>query len=291
MSERSLLRQGFAECGRVTQHHAKSFYLASHALDPLRRDAAYAVYAFCRRIDDSIDEAEGASNDELLRRVRELRETLDLVCSFATLQDPKLRALRATIRTFGLQRKHFDELIDGVAWDVTLTQIADEPELLHYCYLVAGTVGLMMAQLFGVQSPQALEHAKDLGIAMQITNIMRDIREDYVTRGRVYLPLTLLQQFGVEREQLKSESTPQQLRLLCQVLGNEAEARYRSADLGVPMITSVTGRVATAMMRASYSEILRRLRAQDYPVLAGRMRVSTLGKLQAISRYALRTHP
>lgn len=291
MSERSELRAGFTACARVTQQHAKSFYLASHALDPSRRDAAYAVYAFCRRIDDSIDEAEGASSDELRRRVTELRAMLDHVCSFEALHDPQLLALRATIRSFALSRKHFDELIDGVAWDVTLTQIEDEKEFLHYCYLVAGTVGLLMAELFGVTSPEAFGPAKDLGIAMQITNILRDVREDFVERGRVYLPRTMLQEFGVQRDDLRLESTPTALRSLCRALANQADARYRSADQGVPMITTVTGRMATAMMRASYSEILRRLRAEDFPVLAGRMRVSTLGKLQAISLYAIGQAP
>jgi phytoene synthase len=235
-------------------------------------------------VDDAIDEAEGAPREELDRRVADLRARLDRVCSMGALVEPELCALRDTVRSFGLERAPFDALIDGVAWDVTLEQIADEADFERYCYLVAGTVGAMMAQLFGVTGPEALGPATDLGIAMQITNILRDVREDYVTRGRVYLPKTVMDRHGVTREELARAEASGSLRALVAELAGLARARYASADRGIPMITSAAGRAATTMMRASYSEILTVLEGRGWDVLAGRARVSTAGKLAAVAR-------
>lgn len=289
--ERRLLAEGYDACRAVTRAHAASFYLASHALTGDRRRGAYAVYAFCRRVDDAIDEAEGASRQELERRVRTLRESLDSVCSFTSLEDPTLLALRDTMRRYGIEREPFDSLIDGVAWDVSLTQIEDEDELERYCYLVAGTVGAMMAQLFGVSGPEAMPRATDLGVAMQLTNILRDVREDFVGRGRVYLPRTMLDAFGVARDELGAERASPALRALARALGEQARARYASADEGIPMITSAAGRAATSVMRAAYSEILAVLEERGWDVLAGRARATTPRKLEAVLRFALRRTP
>lgn len=272
----------------MTREHAASFYLASHALSGERRRGSYAIYAFCRRIDDAIDEAAGASRAELERRVRALRAQLDAVCSFEPLEDESLLALRDTMRRFGIERRPFDELIDGVAWDVTLEQVQDEAEFERYCYLVAGTVGLLMAELFGVSGPEALTHAIDLGVAMQYTNILRDVREDFVERGRVYLPRTGLDRFGIAREELAQRSASPALRALVRELAAKAREKYRSADKGIPMITSTAGRVATTIMRAAYSEILTVLEKRDWDVLAGRARVSTAQKLFAVARHIAR---
>lgn len=286
--QRAELHRGYARCQGVTREHAASFYLASHALAGDKRRGSYAVYAFCRRIDDAIDEAEGAPREELERRVSVLRAELDAVCSYEPLSDPSLLALRHTMRRFGIERRPFDELIDGVAWDVTLEQVRDEEEFERYCYLVAGTVGLMMAELFGVTGPEALPHAIDLGVAMQYTNILRDVREDFVERGRVYLPQTALDRHGVTREELSQRSASPRLRALVRELAAVAREKYRSADQGIPMITSAAGRAATTIMRAAYSEILTVLELRDWDVLAGRARVSTAGKLVAVALYAAR---
>jgi len=286
-AEAALVARGYEACRETTRAHAASFYLASHALAGHTRRGAYAVYAFCRRIDDAIDEAEGAPRDELERRVRSLRAMLDAVCSFDVLEDPSLAALRDTTRRFALERRPFDELIDGVAWDVTLEQIADDEEFERYCYLVAGTVGAMMAQLFGTSGPEALPRATDLGVAMQITNILRDVREDYRQRGRVYLPQTALARYGIARDELGRDTASPALRELVAEYAGRARARYASADEGIGMITSAAGRAATTVMRAAYSEILTVLEARGWDVLEGRARVSTAGKLSAVARFSL----
>lgn len=278
------MARAYEACRTVTRENARSFYLASHALDPTRRRSAYAIYAFCRRVDDAIDEAEGAPREELESRVIALRAQLDDVCGFAPLDDAVLLALRDTMRRHGIAREPLDELIDGVALDVTLTKVADEAELLRYCYLVAGTVGLLMATVFGVDDREALGPAVDLGVAMQLTNILRDVREDYVQRGRVYLPQTMLDRYEISRESLGEVTASPALRAIAREVARMAEARYVSADAGVPHITSRTGRVATTMMRGSYSEILEVLRERDFDLLAGRAVVSTQRKLSAIAR-------
>lgn len=228
ISEYIQLHRGYDACRAVTRAHAASFYLASHALSGDRRRGAYAVYAFCRRVDDAIDEAEGAERAELERRVAMLRNELDQVCSFSALREPSLLALRDTMRRYGIEREPFDALIDGVAWDVTLTQVESEEEFDRYCYLVAGTVGLMMAELFGVTGPEAHAHAIDLGIAMQYTNILRDVREDFVERGRAVASATrALAHHGVTREELSGATASAALRALVREMA--AKARENAA--------------------------------------------------------------
>jgi phytoene synthase len=148
-----------------------------------------------------------------------------------------------------------------------------------------------MAQLFGVSGPEAMPRATDLGVAMQLTNILRDVREDFVGRGRVYLPRTMLDAYGVARDELGAERASSALRALAQALGERARARYASADEGIPMITSAAGRAATSVMRAAYSEILAVLEERGWDVLAGRARATTPRKLEAVLRFALRRTP
>ena len=281
------LLQGYRECARVTQQHARTFHLASYALGPVRRRGAFAVYAFCRRIDDTVDEAEGAPRDVLEQHIARLREQLDAVCSHRALDDPQLLALRDTIRRFGIERRPFDELIDGVASDIDLAQIETEEELDRYCYLVAGTVGLIMARLFGVRTESALTHAIDLGKAMQLTNILRDVREDLLEKHRVYLPANRLREAGIAADDLRASTASPALRGVVAGLAARARVLYASADRGIPMLVSPSGRAATAIMSDSYAEILSVLEEKNWDVLAGRASVSS-GRRIALAVRAIR---
>jgi len=283
------IHRGYRECARVTREHARTFHLASYALGPGRRRGAFAVYAFCRRIDDTVDEAIGQPRDVLEAHVAALRTQLDDVCSHRALSDPTLMALRDTIRRFGIERRPFEDLIDGVASDIDLTQIETDADLDRYCYLVAGTVGLMMARLFGVRTEAALSHAIDLGKAMQLTNILRDVREDIVEKHRVYLPATRLRAAGLTRDDLLAPSASPALRQLVASLAGRAHDLYDSAGQGIPLLVSPSGRAATAIMSDSYAEILSVLEAGRWDVLAGRASVSSGRRIQLAVRAIRRT--
>jgi 15-cis-phytoene synthase len=206
---------------------AKSFHFASHLLPrPTREDAAL-VYAFCRTIDDAADEALSAEVaahqlDELLEELRGEREPRPLVREF----------LRMAHRV-DLPLGSVEALIEGVRWDLQPVRVDDDDELIRYCYRVASTVGLMMCAVLGVREHRALPFAVDLGIAMQLTNIVRDVAED-AARNRVYLPASRLRAAGVDPESLPRQAAqPVGVSLVVKELISLAERYYRSADGGM----------------------------------------------------------
>ena len=172
----------------MIQKGSKSFSLAARLFEPATRDAAFFLYGWCRYCDDQVDQV-GASVDqrELAARLQALKDNTAAAFSLTPQQEPVFIALQYIVHRYGIPSHYALELIEGMAMDVRATQYASLKELLLYCYRVAGTVGLMMAHVMGLRDEAALKHAADLGIAMQLTNIARDIVED-ASMGRIYLP-------------------------------------------------------------------------------------------------------
>ncbi len=186
-----------AECRRIIARHSKSFALASRLLAPAVRDQAVALYAWCRRCDDAVDLAPPADQPAALAR---LRLELDRLCAGEPQADIVLAAFQETMAERRLPREYADELLAGMAMDVAGERYADFPALLHYCHRVAGVVGLMMCHVLGVADDDALPQAAALGVAMQLTNIARDVQEDW-RNGRLYLPADALPpEFAVDRD-------------------------------------------------------------------------------------------
>lgn len=238
---------------------SKSFALAGRLLPPSVRDDAAVVYAFCRRCDDAVDLA---PPDEQPRALPRLRAALDAVYAPTPPSDPLLLALRDVAGRRQIPRRCFDDLLDGMAMDARGQRYETVEELLVYCYRVAGTVGLMMAHVMGVQDPAALRRAVDLGIAMQLTNICRDVAEDWQA-GRLYLPRSLLP------TEVRIESTGPAIRALL----DRGQAFYRSADAG---LFALPWRCAIAIRTARlvYSAIGGVLARRGHDPLAGRAVVS-----------------
>ncbi len=187
----------------MCRHHAKSFYFASHFLPKAKRRHAYAVYALCRRLDDDVDEAPDKAAAEAA--VERFGRLLDNVYGQSPLDEPVAEAARLTVASCGIDRRLFDDLATGVETDLTVARYADWPTLERYCYLVAGVVGLMMCGVFAVKDPAARRHAVAMGNAMQLTNILRDVKEDWL-RGRLYLPADELSKFGVTTKDIDAMS-------------------------------------------------------------------------------------
>jgi len=275
-----LTSRGYHQAERITRERAKSFHFASMALGPETKRAAFAVYAFCRRCDDAVDEG---SREGLSGRVAELRVQLDDAYRGAPHGDPVLAAFAETVQLRAVPKEAFVELIRGMEQDLTKTRYRNWDELDEYCELAAGTVGIMMASVFGVRETRALVHASALGRAMQLTNVLRDVKEDLEQHDRVYLPLDVLEAAGAgeahlrdfaRRGALDASPAADAVRSVMREGARRARGLYRLADQGVPFIIPRTGRASVRLMRATYSEILNVLEAQGFDPFRGRASTS-----------------
>lgn len=258
MNERVL-----AESRDVFRRKARTFWWAGRLLPRTVRDDAATVYAFCRLVDDTGDETENAADAKLAL------EALSNEVLARAQPRPLVAEFQAVARRLGLPLEAASELIAGVRGDLGVVRMGDDDELLRYCYRVASTVGLMMCGVLGVRCREALPHAVDLGIAMQLTNICRDVAED-AGRGRVYLPASRLRAAGVEPELLLSGAAPPErvARVVGEVLAL-ADLYYRSADGGM---RDIPWRFRPAILVASrtYRAIGVKVRRGSPGALAGR---------------------
>jgi 15-cis-phytoene synthase len=262
-------------CRVMTAKHAKTFFFASHALPPAKRLDAYAVYAFCRHVDDRIDLAP----DEAARKagVAELRQLLDLAYQpnaiFTDTLLPWLPAFRETAARRRIPRAYFEDLIAGVELDQGRVEIATWEELDRYCYLVAGVVGLIMVHVLTEPAPELLGPARDLGTAMQLTNILRDIDEDR-QRDRIYLPATELAKFGLGREDLELRRRTDPFVDFMRFQVGRARAFYAQAEPGIRLLPADGSRRTVRLMSTIYGAILDEIERHDYDVFSARRRVS-----------------
>ncbi|HVU01262.1 MAG TPA: phytoene/squalene synthase family protein [Polyangiaceae bacterium] len=235
--------------------HGKSFAFASLLLPRRGADDAAVVYAFCRRADDAVDlvppRAQGAA-------VAALQVELDSIYAGDAQPDPVLAAFQRVVRERGIPRQYPAELLAGMGMDADGVPYESLEALLGYCFRVAGTVGLMMSHVFSVSTDRALAHAAHLGMAMQLTNVARDVREDW-ERGRLYLPDELLARHGAPglRERLggpfPADAGDAVARATCELL-RRAEPYYRSGDRGVPLLPTRPA-LAVQTARLVYSDI------------------------------------
>jgi 15-cis-phytoene synthase len=246
------------ECRWMIQKGSKSFSLAARLFDPATRDAAFFLYGWCRYCDDQVDQVgKNAEGDEMAARLKALKENTAAAFYFTPQREPVFVALQYIVHRYGIPSHYALELIEGMAMDVRGTHYTTLTELLLYCYRVAGTVGLMMAHVMGLRDERALKHAADLGIAMQLTNIARDVVED-AGMGRVYLPLSWLDEAKIEPADIAAPIHREKMALLTQRLLREAERYYRSGDEGLWHL-SFRSACAVAAARNVYSEIGRLL--------------------------------
>jgi len=291
MSRRDDASSVMRACREIMEQNSKSFALAARLLPLASRDRAASVYAFCRRVDDAIDDA---PQTEQARALALLHDELDAIYAAQTFRDPSLRAFQAVVSTCRVPQRYPRELVEGMAMDVLGTRYETLDDLLLYCHRVAGVVGLMMCHVFGVTRDDALEQAAQLGIAMQLTNICRDVAEDWQL-GRLYLPRALLQKAGARgpldptsQAFPTDEVTLAAMQSVMRSLLDEAESYYVSAANGVtalPFRAGLAVRAAQVLYRAIGVEVA----ARAYDPTRGRAVVSHTKKLGLVVR-ALFTH-
>ena len=251
-----------------------NFYYSFLVLPARKRQAIIAVWDFCRAVDDAVDEARGSAETELQRWRDELARCFDRA-------QPRTRqgqALQPFIAGFNLPRSAFEALIDGVEMDVHAARYATFPDLYEYCIRVASAVGLICVEIFGYDNPGARQYAIDLGVALQLTNILRDIPED-LARGRLYLPLEDLARFGCTEDDLRAEAAnagggvrSSAVRRLLAFQAQRAHEYYARASATLPR-EDARQLVAAEIMRTVYAAILRRIERQDYDVFSHVVRV------------------
>lgn len=238
-----------AACREAIRVGSRSFHAASLLLPDRTRAGAYAIYAFCRLSDDSVDLDRGGLN-----AVRALRRRLDAVYAGAPEDSAVDRALAGAVETFALPRPPFEALLEGLAWDAEGRTCETFADLLAYAARVAGSVGAMMAALMGAREATLVARACDLGVAMQLTNVARDVGED-ARAGRLYLPKAWLREAGIDAERLlaRPSFTPELGGVIARVLG-EAETLYARADAGIGALAPAF-RPAIGAARLLYAEI------------------------------------
>jgi phytoene synthase len=261
-------------CQQKAAQSGSSFYYSFLFLPPERRRAITALYAFCREVDDVVDEP----IDPTVARAKLAWWRDEIGTAFAgTPQHPVARALAPVVASYHLPQAHFQTVIDGMTMDLDYSRYRDFAELEGYCHRVAGVVGLMSAEIFGYANPATRQYARDLGIAFQLTNIVRDVGED-ARRGRIYLPQDELARHGVtDAGLLKGESSA-----ACRALVAEQVARARTwyeRALGALPDEDALAQRPGLIMAAIYRALLDAIARDGYRVLDHRIALTPLRKL------------
>ena len=251
-----------------------SFYYAFLFLPPPRRAAITAFYAFCREVDDVVDECHdpAIAATKLVWWRQEVQRIAD-----GQPQHPVGRALHAVGHSFSLPSEQLLEIIDGMEMDLTQSRYLDFKGLSLYCYRVASVVGLLAAEIFGYRDRQTLKYAHDLGMAFQLTNIVRDIGED-ARRGRIYIPMDELKQFGVPAADILNSRYSENFSALMAFQVARAEKYYDQALSQLPAADRKSQRPGL-IMAAIYRTLLREIANDDYRVLHQRIALTPVRKL------------
>jgi phytoene synthase len=267
-------------CSRVARTRAKNFYYSFLLLSKQQRRAMCSIYAFMRYCDDLSDEP-GANRAAMDRWRAEMEEALD--GRFGS--HPVWPAFHFTVRRFGIPHQYFRDMVDGVASDLEPRRIETFDELYRYCYQVASVVGLTTIHIFGFDTPSALPLAEQCGVAFQLTNILRDIRED-AERGRVYLPAEDLRKFGVSEEDLRKGNRSE---AVLRLLRFEAARARQYYDQSRPLLDLIHPRSRPSLeaLIAIYSRLLDRIEQRNYDVFTTRVRLSAMEKSWILVRSIL----
>lgn len=273
---KAALDAAYDECRAVTKREARNFYYAFLTLPRARRRAIYAVYAFSRLADDIAD-GPGPAHEKRARLAdlrRELREAYA-----GRPQGPVLTALADAAADYRIPEALFLDLLHGVEMDLEPRRFADFQALEEYCYHVASVVGLISVQVFGARDdPHVREYAVDLGLAMQLTNILRDLRED-IERGRLYLPQDELRRFGYSEDDLAHGVVNAQFRALMRFQAERAQRYFDSGERLLPLLDPES-RGCAAGLHHLYNRLLNRIASRGYDVFSARVTLSSWEKLQ-----------
>lgn len=266
------LDQAYAVCAEITREHSKTFFLATALLPHDKRRAMRALYAFCRVTDNIIDDPDGTNSEAALHNWRD-----QVLSGHPSASDPVALAWADTSARYRIPHGYARQLIDGVACDLHTTRYDTFDDLADYAYAVASTVGLMAMHIIGFDGQQALADAVKLGVALQATNILRDVAEDWA-RGRIYLPQSELAAFGLSDVDVAAGRNSDKWRAFMRYQIGRVRALYAESRPGIARLDR-SGRFAVAAAARLYEGILDDIEAHDYDVFSRRAHLSAWAKL------------
>lgn len=271
-------------CQQKTVQSGSSFYYSFLFLPPERRRAITALYAFCREVDDTVDDA----TDGSVARIKLAWWRTEVSKMYGgTPTHPVMLALQPHVATYNLQEQHLLAIVDGMEMDLDQSRYLDYAGLQRYCWHVAGVVGILSASIFGYTNPQTLQYAEKLGLAFQLTNIIRDVGDD-ARKGRIYLPVNDLQKFGVTANDLLKLQHSDKFEALMRYQSERAQAIYDEALALLPKEDRRAQRPGL-MMAAIYRTLLDEIQRDGFHVLNQRISLTPLRKLWLAWKTYVRT--
>jgi phytoene synthase len=280
------VKDSYRYCRKLAKDRAQNFYYAFRLLDRTQRDAMCAVYAFMRHCDDLSDNPESDDPAQIHQSVSLWRMDLDNSLKGRLADNPIWPAFCDTVQRYSIPHRFFHEMIDGIMSDIEPREIETWEELYRYCYQVASVVGMTIIHIFGFESVRALLLAEKCGVAFQLTNIMRDVRED-ADMGRVYLPREDLRRFGINAEQLRLGMENDRFRSLMKFEATRAWTCYEESEPLSGLIEKKSRRCLWAL-REVYTRLLTNIEKAHYAVLNKRISVSKSTKMMLILRAFLK---
>lgn len=278
--ERVSLEDAYAWAKDYTKERAKNFYYAFAILPRAKRDAIYAAYAFSGYVDDIADELDDRAEQE--RQLAEARARLR-ACYDGEREGALFTALGGAVDAYRIPIELFEDLVNGVEMDFTKNRYATWDDLYQYCYRVASMVGLICTSIFGTRpDPRAREYAIDMGIALQIVNIMRDVKED-AERGRVYFAAEDLAAHGLTADDILACKYDARFAAMMRQQGARAHEYFRRGKKLLPLL-DLRSRMCVNVMQGVYAEILSRIEQRNYDVLTERVSLSSREKLTSIGK-------
>jgi len=280
------IRESYRYCRKVAKARAKNFYYAFRLLDKTQRDGMCAIYAFMRHCDDLSDNPGAKDKSQISQQIALWRMDMDNSLKGRMADSPLWPAFCDTVHRYSIPQRFFHEMIDGMLSDIEPRQIETYDELYRYCYQVASVVGMTIIHIFGFESVRALLLAEKSGVAFQLTNILRDVRED-ADMGRVYLPREDLRRFGVNAEQLRLGMENDRFRSLMKFEAGRAWACYEESE-PLSMLISPKSRRSLWALREVYKRLLERIEKANYAVLNQRVSVPKVSKVMLTLRAFLK---
>jgi len=280
------LERSYEYCRRVARRRARNFYYSFVLLPTEQRNAICAIYAFMRYCDDLSDEAP-ARDCSARESIERWRGDLDAALEGRFSGHPVWPAFHDTVTRYRIPREYFHEMIEGVTSDLRPRRMATFEELYRYCYQVASVVGLTVIHIFGFHSPEALPLAEKCGVAFQLTNILRDVRED-AGRDRVYLPAEDLARFHVDAQDLREGKRTDEFVDLMDFEAGRARAYYKESAPLVEMVDPHSRSFLWALIEI-YSRLLARIEHTNYDVLSHRIELPAREKLWIVAKALLGT--
>ncbi|MGC2237298.1 MAG: phytoene/squalene synthase family protein [Pyrinomonadaceae bacterium] len=287
----SEIEKAYKYCESVTKTHAKSFYFAARFLPFHKQKAVYPIYAFCRKIDDEIDETAEENQAKAIQTVENWKADLNAIYENRTNngrrttndeQNPVLLAWQDLLKTYKIPQNLPLELMQGVLMDTHIKRYETFEELYVYCYRVASTVGLMSSEILGYSDAKALGFAESMGIGMQLTNILRDVKED-AQMGRIYLPQEDLRAFDVSEKQIFAGEMNENFAELIKFQIERARNYYREGEKGIALLEK-DSRFTVLLASRIYGKILDEIEKQNYDVFKRRAHTTRTQKLSSIPR-------